>query len=88
MSTRFNGRFIHFDNGTTWPNPTELDELDHVLRYGEPSREDLLMAASVVSAYTALLAEKNVENATEHFRCIRRAIKARKNTSERRESEG
>jgi hypothetical protein len=40
---------------TGWPRPgAALDSLDHRLRYGAPTKSDLLMAATVLSAYTAL----------------------------------
>ena len=39
---------------TTWPTPALADEIQYVLRYGEPSRNQLLAAASILSAYSAL----------------------------------
>ena len=36
---------------TTWPSPLDPNETQWRLRYGQPSKEDLLFAASVMSAY-------------------------------------
>lgn len=45
----------HFD-GMCWPRPCDaLDEVQHRLRYGTPSRSDLLVAAEVIAAYDALV---------------------------------
>ncbi len=50
------GVSAHFD-GMSWPLPGErLERLEHTLRYGEPTQEDLLLAASVLSAYGAMVA--------------------------------
>ena len=46
--------FLHFD-GMAWPNPCQCPSLDHKLRYGSPDKEDLLLAASIVSAYEVLV---------------------------------
>jgi hypothetical protein len=47
--------WARFD-GMTWPVPGErLDEVEHTLRYGTPSRSDLLQAASVIAAYSQML---------------------------------
>lgn len=41
---------------TAWPAPGErMDEVEHALRYGTPTRKDLLAAASILSAYRALV---------------------------------
>lgn len=43
--------YRHF-NGMNWPCPCErMGELEHSLRYGNPTKSDLLLAASVLSAY-------------------------------------
>lgn len=40
----------------TWPCPGErMGEIEWQLRYGEPSRKDLLSAASVLAAYQHLI---------------------------------
>jgi len=52
-------RSVHFDE-MTWPRALE-DDNDSVqwrLRYGIPTKEDLLFAASVMAAYTALVYKK------------------------------
>jgi len=42
--------------GMTWPSPCErLSEMEWRLRHGIPSRNDMLCAASVMSAYTSLI---------------------------------
>lgn len=41
--------------GTTWPHPDDPNSVEWVLRYGNPSREDLLRAASFIHAYRHLI---------------------------------
>lgn len=50
-------RIDSFYNGTVWPVPDSSKDpgLEWTLRYGTPTKEDLLMAASVVAAYCALI---------------------------------
>lgn len=43
---------IRFDQ-MTWPKP--LPDLEWVLRYGTPTKTELLNAASILAAYKALL---------------------------------
>lgn len=51
------GAWARFDE-MTWPMPSErLDEVEHTLRYGEPSRSDLLKAASVIAAYRQMVSD-------------------------------
>lgn len=45
-------RYTTFD-GMTWPRVGT--NLEWTLRYGTPTREDLLLAASVAAAYEALV---------------------------------
>src|SRR5581483_1114626 len=53
---RINAASVNFDDGTNWPRvELALAELNHLLRYGEPTRSDLLAAASVLGAYDALV---------------------------------
>lgn len=40
---------------TTWPNPNDPNEVQWRLRYGTPSKEDLLVAASAMHAYAHLI---------------------------------
>lgn len=49
---RVKGHYAFF-GGTTWPLPD--GEISWLLRYGTPTRGDLLLAASVISAYSALI---------------------------------
>lgn len=46
--------FLCFD-GMTWPNPTDPNEVQWRLRYGQPNKEDLLVAASFMHAYAHLI---------------------------------
>ena len=51
------GTFASFD-GMTWPVPGwRLDELNYTLRHGVPTRSDLLLAASVLSAYRQMVSD-------------------------------
>ena len=50
-------RYTRVGAEMTWPQPGEaLGEVQWRLRYGTPTREDLLCAAGVMSAYHALVA--------------------------------
>ena len=52
MNSKRYGNFVRFDE-MTWPLiPTDLE---WVLRYGVPTKENLLMAASILNAYRASL---------------------------------
>ena len=47
--------FRHFDD-MCWPCPCDkMNRLEHTLRYGEPTKEDLVSAASVLSAYVQMV---------------------------------
>ncbi len=46
--------YLRFDD-MTWPNPTDPSGVEWQLRYGTPSRMDLLVAASFISAYANLI---------------------------------
>jgi hypothetical protein len=50
------GRYVRWE-GMTWPLHVEQgdDSVQWRLRYGTPSREDILFAASVMSAYASLI---------------------------------
>jgi hypothetical protein len=67
-------RFVMLGNGTVWPNPEALDDLEWQLRYGHPFRSDLIVAASVVHAYQALLL-RSVRDRNEVVRLMRQARK-------------
>jgi hypothetical protein len=47
--------YLHFDDRTTWPDPADPAEIGYRLRYGEPSKSDLIVAASFVAAYRDLI---------------------------------
>jgi hypothetical protein len=65
------GSAVHFSE-MSWPTLAKARQLDHLLRYGEPTRSDLLSAASICSAYSALV-EKNMGNRNEVVRVLRAA---------------
>ncbi len=49
--------YHHFD-GMCWPIPgTAMGDLEWTLRYGQPTRSQMLMAASVVSAYAQMVGD-------------------------------
>ena len=73
-------KHAHFD-GMSWPLP---DELEYTLRYGTPSRGDILMAASIVSAYQELIFCTDKKRRT----VVRELRKAIKPTPERRDVDG
>lgn len=65
--------YLRFD-GMTWPNPNDPGKVQWRLRYGVASREDLLFAASVMSAY-AQLVEDPQRRRNEKVGGIRRALR-------------
>lgn len=46
--------YLSFD-GMCWPNPDDPREVEWRLRYGQPTRQDLLCAASFIGAYQQLV---------------------------------
>lgn len=48
------GDFVHIGD-MVWPNPYDPNAVQWRLRYGEPTRSDLLVAASYVAAYRQLI---------------------------------
>lgn len=52
---------LHLEDGSLWPNPLDWEEVEYRLRYGNEhlTRGDLLYAASVMSAYRALIFHTN-----------------------------
>jgi hypothetical protein len=42
------------DEGCTWPNPLDPNEIGWKLRYGSPTESELLQAAEFISAYRHL----------------------------------
>lgn len=50
------GRFYRTFNSMCWPAPTqELGDLSHALTYGTPTKEQLLVCASVINAYQHMI---------------------------------
>jgi cbb3-type cytochrome oxidase cytochrome c subunit len=76
MTARKFGRFLNFDR-TTWPDPRDVGEIEHALRYGgELSQPDRLVAASVISAYRHLTTyEPGITCVIAQLRRLWRAIK-------------
>lgn len=64
--------FLRFD-GMTWPNPADPAEVQWRLRYGQPSKVDLLVAASFMHAYAHLIALPQRER-NERVRQIRASV--------------
>lgn len=64
--------FVHFD-GMTWPNPMDPTEIEWRLRYGHPTREDILMAATFMAAYKELVFNTQ-ERRNAKVRGIRKAM--------------
>lgn len=52
---KVNGSYLHF-GGMTWPNPLDPNEVQRKLRFGEPTKADLLVAAAFMDAYAHLIA--------------------------------
>lgn len=48
--------YLHFD-GMAWPDPADPREVEWTLRYGTPTREQVLVAASFIAAYKQLVAD-------------------------------
>jgi hypothetical protein len=66
-------------DGSSWPRPAlESDDeygIGHLLRYGTPTRSDLLVAASVIDAYGYLIMESTREKRDLVCREMRTAAK-------------
>lgn len=46
--------WLRLDGGRSFPDPSDPSDVQWRLRYGEPTKGDLLVAASVMAAYAAL----------------------------------
>lgn len=61
---------------TSWPFPDvptdDRDSIEWRLRYGHPSRADLLAAADILAAYGALVKEGTTTRQTERLAALRR----------------
>lgn len=67
--------YVHFD-GMVWPHPSDPHETEWLLRYGDPTKPDLLLAASYISAYRQLVWDsQRVRN--KKIRALRDAVEAR-----------
>ena len=65
--------YLHFD-GMAWPNPEDPRSVEWRLRYGRPSRDDLMVAASFIGAYKQLVADP-VRERNAKVAGIRRAMR-------------
>lgn len=64
--------FTHFDE-MCFPQPGEqLSEIEWRLRYGLPSKQDLLVAASAISAYSELVLRKTQKERNKICKTLRR----------------
>lgn len=60
---RLNGSYVLLPDPSdpegilVWPNPADPNEVEHRLRYGKPTRSDLLVAASQMAAYRYMVME-------------------------------
>lgn len=50
------GNYVMLADRTTWPDPSDRADLEWELRYAEPTRENVLAAASFIHAYRSLIA--------------------------------
>jgi hypothetical protein len=58
------GRFYRSFGGMCWPAPSShLGDLSHKLTYGEPTKEELLVCASVINAYQHMIRLSAVQRA-------------------------
>lgn len=71
---------IRVGDGSTWPRPSLARDpeygVGHKLRYGSPSKSDLLEAASVIDAYGFLLLHTTARQRDRIVREIRAALEA------------
>lgn len=78
--------YRHF-NDMTWPVPGErLSEINRALVYGEPTKEELLVCASVLSAYRYLI-ELSIRERNEIIRELRKGPAFSSETSPQIEGE-
>lgn len=73
------------EDGTVWPNPDYLADVQWRLRYGKPSREDLRTAASAVAAYCELIERPSYGR---RLPMLRRALRAAREAAEGGEPRG
>jgi hypothetical protein len=72
-------RHLRLSDGTTWPRPDLESDADAGLAwrltYGEPTRADLLQAASVIRAYGYLLTETTRTRRDQVCRDVRATLR-------------
>lgn len=74
MATDSNDTYLRLGDGTLWPNPLDPKDVQWSLRYASPSREELLLAADMLSAYRHLATHPSgTECALGKLRLLRRA---------------
>lgn len=69
-------------NDTTWPSPVASNDIEWQLRYGQPTREQILVAASMLSAFR-YLTELPQRERNEVIRDLRAADKAHSEYSQK-----
>ena len=62
---------------TLWPNPCDPNDIEWVLRYGNPTESEKCVAASYINAYKALFS-KTQKNAVKTMSAIKKAYKDQK----------
>lgn len=71
-----NESYVRLDDGTVWPNPADPTEVQWRIRYGTPTRSDLLIAAAHMHAYQELVMQTD-KRRTDVVRGLRRAMTER-----------
>ena len=74
LPRRVPGGYFEAEDGTVWPAPDAVGELEHTLRYGPSNAGAEMRAASVCSAYLHLMTYPlGVEHALAKLRMLRRS---------------
>lgn len=60
---------VDMGNGAAWPIPD--GDLEQTLRYGEPSKEDCILAASILAAYAYMVGDCPAKDRSAAVRAIR-----------------
>lgn len=66
--------YIKPDEETVWPNPKDPCEIEWKLRYGNPTKSELLIAASYISAYKSFF-EKTQKDTNLYITNIKKKIR-------------
>lgn len=75
VRTTANGGFAFFED-MTWPCPGKrMGDLEWTLRYGTPTREDLLYAASIVASFGQMVANDTVKRRNKNITQLRLAMR-------------